>query len=64
MKRFQHKIVLLWEREGKCEAFLVQNCSVTRYRTEEKLFWEENCSPMGKTTEVRSVFGKKLFSYG
>ena len=29
-KRFSNKIVLLWEREEKCEAFLEQNYSVMR----------------------------------
>ena len=98
-KRFRNKIVLLWEREQKCESFSEQNCSVIGKKTEVRivfetkllsygkerwswnhfrnqivLLWEreqkrksiskENCSVIGKKTEVRSVFGTKLFSYG
>ena len=97
-KRFRNKIVLLWEREQKCESFSEQNCSVIGKKTElrnvfetkllsygkehwsgnhfrnqivllweteqkRKSFWEQNCSVIGKKTEVRSVFGTKLFSY-
>ena len=32
--RFRNKIVLLWEREEKCEAFWEQNCSVMGKRRE------------------------------
>ena len=46
VNRFRHEIVLVWEREEKCESFSVQNCSL-----------------IGKTTEVQSVFGTKLFTY-
>ena len=98
-KRFRNKIVLLWEREQKCESFSEQNCSVIGKKTEvrivfetkllsygkehwsgnhfrnqivllwereqkRKSFSEQNCSVIGKKTEVRSVFGTKLFSYG
>ena len=97
-KRFRNKIVLLWEREQKCESFSQQNCSVIGKKTEVRivfetkllsygkerwswnhfrnqivLLWEreqkrksfskENCSVIGEKTEVRSVFGTKLFSY-
>ena len=98
-KRFRNKIVLLWEREQKCEPFSEQNCSVIgkktevrivfgtklfsygkenrsaqRFRNQILLLWEteqkrksfseQNCSVIGKKTEVRSVFATKLFSYG
>ena len=32
-KRFRNKIVQLWEREGKREAFLETNCSVIERKT-------------------------------
>ena len=47
-KRFRNKIVLLWEREQKCESFSEQNCSVIgkkkrtakRFRNEIVVLWE------------------------
>ena len=97
-KRFRNKIVLLWEREQKCESFSEENCSVIVERREvrivfgtklfsygkenrsakcfrnqivllwereqkRKSFSEQNCSVIGKKTEVRIVFGTKLFCY-
>ena len=51
-----------------------ENRSVNPFRNKIVLLWEreqkrksfskENCSVIGKKTEVRSVFGTKLFSYG
>ena len=57
-KRFGNKIVLLWEREEKCEAISKQNCFVMRKRTEvwivfgTKLFCyrkeKKNCETFSK----------------
>ena len=49
-KRFWNKIVLLWEKEKKCEAFSEQNCSLMGIKTkvrsvfETKLFCYSNRS--------------------
>ena len=63
-KRFGNKIVLLWEREEKCEAISKQNCFVMRKRTEVWIVFGKNCSVIGKKREVRIVFETKLLSYG